>query len=96
LKIACELGVLPEQFWDMIPREFGIYVEGRIKFISEEETRHQRRTGLISAMIANFSGRTKKSYKIDDFMPKKLSRGKDMLEEVKKLNAMFGGEIRRK
>ncbi len=80
----------------MIPREFGIYVENRVKFITEEETRHQRRTGLLSAMIANFSGRSRKSYKIDDFMPKHKARGKDMLDEVKRLNAMFGGEIRRK
>jgi len=87
---------MPEQFWDMIPREFGIFVENRVKFITEEETRHQRRTGLISAMIANFSGRARKSYRIDDFMPKRIAKGKDMLDEIKKLNALFGGEIRRK
>jgi hypothetical protein len=94
--VACELGVLPNDFWQMIPSEFGIFVEQKVKFITDEETRHQRRTALLAMMIANFSGNTKKRYKIDDFMPRKKITGKDMLDEIKRINAMLGGEVRRK
>lgn len=90
------MGVEPEIFWDMIPSEFGIYVKGRYNAIIEEENRHQRRTALLAAMIANFSGRSKRNYRVEDFMPKQKAMGKDMLNEVKRLNALFGGEIRRK
>lgn len=90
------MGVEPEQFWDMIPSEFGIYVKHRTKAIIEEENRHQRHTALLAAMIANFSGHSRKKYRVEDFLPKPKATGKDMFKEVQKLNALFGGEIRRK
>lgn len=90
------MGVEPEKFWEYIPSEFGIYVKGRYKAITEEENRHQRRTALLAAMIANFSGHSRRSYRVEDFMPKQKAMGKDMLKEVKRLNALFGGDIRRK
>lgn len=97
LEIGCELGLKPDEFWDMIPSEFGILVEHRYKAITEEENRHQRRTALLAAMIANYSGMTKKRYKVEDFMPRKKNIGTQaMLEEVKRINAMFGGEIKRR
>jgi predicted lactoylglutathione lyase len=90
------LGVEPENFWGFIPSEFAIFVKGKYKSIKDHEEREQRRTALLSAMIANFSGHSKKRYKVDDFMPKPKATGKDMLKEVQKLNALFGGEVRRK
>lgn len=90
------MGVEPEKFWDMIPSEFRLVVEHRTKAIIEEENRHQRRTALLAAMIANFSGHSRKKYKVEDFMPKQKAIGKDMFNEVQRLNALFGGEIRRK
>lgn len=96
MKVACELGVLPNDFWEFVPVEFSVFVEQKVKMITDDELRHQRRTALLAMMIANFSGNTKKRYKIDDFMPKKKITGKDMLAEVKRLNALFGGEVRRK
>lgn len=82
----------------MIPNEFAIYIEGRIKFIEEEEKRNRWRNAHLSSVIANFAPKSKrgKIYKPKDFMPKERQTNEDMFNEVKRLNSLFGGEDKRK
>ena len=92
LEIACELGVSVEEFWMMIPREFGIYVKNRYKFIAEQEEREAKRSAFLAMITANFSGVTKRRYKVSDFLPKKKATGKQMFDEIRRINAILGGE----
>lgn len=97
LELAGEYGIKPDEFWQMIPSEFVIYLESRIKSLIAEEDRHRNRTALLAATIANFSQSRKKNrkYKLSDFLPKKKQTTDDMLKSVEKLNRIMGGEDRR-
>ncbi len=77
----------------MTPYEFDVYLKGKLKFLNEEEERHQRRTALICTVLSNINRRKgTRPFKIDDFMPKKKQTTQDMYKVVERLNKLFGGE----
>lgn len=85
----------------MIPAEFFIFVKAKSDQIKFEQEAEQILTARICATIANFVPmRTKKgkSFKEEDFMPKKTRKKteQEMLKEVMRLNALFGGTVIRK
>lgn len=80
----------------MIPSEFMLYIKQQVKFLKEEEERHQRRNALMPTLYANAHRRKgQKAYSIDDFLPKKPQTPQQMLKQVEMLNRLFGGEDKR-
>lgn len=73
------------------------FVKHRVKFLREEEERHQWRFAQLQSTIVNFSGTLKKGKSVSakDFMPRKPQTTKQMLKQVEMLNALFGGEDKR-
>lgn len=91
--MACELGVSNDQFWSMIPSEFIILVDAKINALEKQEERLVEKLAFIAATIANFSIKTKRHFKAEDFMKSKSMDDGDMLKTVKKLNALLGGSV---
>jgi len=94
--VAYYFGIMPDEFWGMIPRELYKYLDMQVDRDKTKREADQRNTALICATIANFS-MTKpknKKYKIDDFIPKekKEMTEEDMLKEVEKINRLLGGK----
>jgi hypothetical protein len=93
-KVAYQLGIMPDAFYRMIPREFYEYAVARIEYLRDVQEAEARRFAQVCTTIANFSAnRTKTSrvFKIEDFLPKKKQTQKDMLSEVERMNKLFSG-----
>lgn len=83
----------------MIPSEFYRYAMARIKSISDQEERENRRAALICTVVANAAPfRKGKRAKIEDFMPKKKVKKteKEMYNEIVRLNNLFGGTVQKR
>jgi hypothetical protein len=93
---AYKLGLNPDEFWNMIPSEFFKWHNSKIENLKIHFTHSKRLAGMICCTIANFSGNTKRKYKIEDFIGREKVKqtSKKMYSQVKKLNAMFGGEVK--
>lgn len=94
---AYKLGLTPDEFWNMIPRDFFKWQKGKIDGLKTDIKIKQQLAGLICATIANFAPNKKsKKYKIEDFIgkEKKQQTEKEMFNQVKRLNLMFGGEVK--
>lgn len=76
----------------MTPFELSIY----IKAFTEKEKERSKQI-IIQAYYTEAFARQKKLPDIDKLFkedkPKKQQNSKAMLEEIKKINAMFGGEV---
>ena len=79
----------------MIPCEFVQYVQGRVKFLKDEDERLNRKFALLATVFANIHRGKRKAFKIDDFMPRKKQTTEQMLKQVEMLNQLFGGEDKR-
>lgn len=74
----------------MTPRELDIYLDA---FIEQANQNHERM--IIYAYMGAYLQRVKKMPPLKNMLEtkkKKKQTAKDMLEEIKKLNASFGGE----
>ena len=81
----------------MIPRDFFIWHKFKIEGIKTQVNFEKQLSGLICATIANFAPYKKnKKYKIEDFVGRERRQQpvNEMFNEVKKLNAKFGGEVK--
>ena len=98
------IGLSPDEFWALTPREWGLVVDGyleREKRRGVREKNRDYRAALICATIVNFSplkDQKTRPCEINDFMPtevkpKKPQTESEMLAVVKVLNAAFGGKV---
>ena len=90
--MAFRMGISLSDFWRMTPYEFFLYIE------SYAEVEEERSKQLIAqAYYTEVFARMKKLPKLEKILnstkPKKKQTDEEMLEVVKKLNSMFGGEI---
>ena len=96
-KLAYQLGIKPDEFWDMIPSEFVDFYISRVDFIQKEHRRMDWRFGMLASVIVNTTPRkNKKTFKPEDFMPKekKQQTTDEMLATVKMLQKMYGGSFK--
>lgn len=96
---AYKLGLNPDEFWSMIPSEFFKYHKSQIEVLKRDIRCRQELAGLICTTIANFAPyKKRKKYKIEDFIGREKRKRKqtenEMFAEVKRLNALFGGEMK--
>ena len=81
----------------MIPRDFFIWQKAKLEILKMKLNFDKNLTGLICSTIANFAAFKKsKKYKIEDFVGKerKIQTEQEMLNQVKKINAMYGGVVK--
>ena len=88
--MAFKMGISMSEFWKMTPYEFFLCVEGYCE--AEEERSKQL---IAQAYYVEAFARMKKLPKLKDLLKdkKKKQTTDEMLATVKKLNAMFGGEV---
>ena len=82
-----------QEFWNLSAAEYNALIE---KY-DEHEERADRRAALICCAIINLF--SKKKFKPEDFMSKKTKATKpldddELVEQLRTLNAAFGGEER--
>ena len=88
--MAFRMGISLSEFWRMTPYEFFLCIE------SYAEVEEERSKQLIAqAYYTEVFARMKKLPKLKDLLKdkKKKQTTDEMLATVKKLNAMFGGEV---
>jgi len=90
------MGITLSEFLKMTPREFFIYLEAYRK---NKEEDHKQKTTLAYAnamWTIQWLGK-KKPQSLEKILngnePKKVMTDKEMLKQVKTLNALFGGEV---
>lgn len=88
--MAFRMGISLSEFWRMTPYEFFLCIES---YAEVEEERSKQL--IIQAYYTEAFARMKKLPRLKDLLKdkKKKQTTDEMLETVKKLNAMFGGEI---
>jgi len=94
-KYAVRIGIRPSEFWDMTPRE--IFFTGEI-FYEDKQSAIERDLSIayIAARLVMASKPPKLEALLEATRPKKDQTVDEMLEVVKNLNTMYGGEIKRK
>ncbi len=89
MKIAARIGITISEFWRITPYELFIYMQA----FEEKEKEHSKEI-LIQAYYIEAFARMKKLPKLKDLLKeKKEQTDEEMLEVVKKLNAMMGGGV---
>lgn len=94
MKIATLCGLSPLEFWDLTPYEFSLVVNAYAKR-REEEAEEKLTLAYINSMwTIQFLGKNKP--KLDDILKKnhkKEMTDEEMLNQIKILNNILGGEI---
>lgn len=89
MKIATRIGIPLSEFWEMTPYELTICMES---YADKEKERSKEL--IIQAYYTEAFARMKKLPKLKDLLKeKKKQSNEEMLEAVKRLNAMMGGEV---
>ena len=89
MKIATRIGISLSDFWEMTPYELTICMES---YADKEKERSKEL--IIQAYYTEAFARMKKLPKLKDLLKeKKKQSNEEMLEAVKRLNAMMGGEV---
>lgn len=83
-KNAYAMGLKPDEFWVLTPREWLVWAEGYDK----RQERSDLQIALICCTIARAHGVNATP---EDFMPKPEQSPEDQLAYVRGLNAMLGG-----
>jgi hypothetical protein len=65
------MGLTPDVFWSMTPREFNVWHDQNIERISHDSEMNDRRLAVLLAHTANLWGDGKKTYSINDFLESK-------------------------
>lgn len=95
LETATLIGVSPLEFWQLTPFEFGLMVKSYSKK-TEDENREKITLAYVNAYWnAQWMGGKNKPPTLESLLSKnkKQMTPEQMLEQVKQLNAIFGGEV---
>ena len=89
MKIAIRIGIPLKDFWNMTPYELFVSIE-----VFEDKEKELSKELIVQAYYTAALSRMKKIPKLKDLLKeKKKQTPKEMLEAVKRLNAMMGGEV---
>ena len=89
MRMAIRIGISIKDFWEMTPFELFICIES-----FEDKEKERSKELIIQAYYTEAFARMKKLPKLKDLLKeKKKQSNKEMLEVVKRLNAMMGGEV---
>ena len=89
MRMATRIGISIKDFWEMTPFELFICIES----FEDKETERSKEL-IIQAYYTEAFARMKKLPKLKDLLKeKKKQSNEEMLEAVKRLNAMMGGEV---
>lgn len=89
MRMAIRIGISIKDFWEMTPFELFIYIES-----FEDKEKERSKELIIQAYYTEAFARMKKLPKLKDLLKeKKKQSNEEMLEAVKRLNAMMGGEV---
>ena len=94
MKIATLCGLSPLEFWDLTPYEFSLVVNAYAKRREEEAEEKLTLAYINAAWTIQFLGKNKP--KLDDILKKnhkKEMTDEEMLNQIKLLNNILGGEI---
>lgn len=98
MRIATLCSISPLEFWELTPYEFTLMVNSYVER-KEEESEEKLTIAYLNAMwTIQFLG-GKNVPKLDDYLNKNKKRKRemtdeDMLNQVKFLNNLFGGDVR--
>ncbi|WP_294186344.1 hypothetical protein [uncultured Clostridium sp.] len=94
LKVATLCSLSPLEFWELTPYEFSLVINAYAKRREEEAEEKITLAYINAAWTIQFLGKNKP--KLDKFIkkkPKKEMTDEEMLNHVKILNSMLGGEV---
>lgn len=89
MRMATRIGISIKDFWEMTPFELFVCIES-----FEDKEKERSKELIIQAYYTEAFARMKKLPKLKDLLKdKKKQTDDEMLEVVKKLNSMLGGEV---
>lgn len=93
LKLATLCGISPIQFWELTPFEFSLMINSYSQRREQEAEEKLTLAYINAAWTVQFLGKNKP--KLDKFIKKnkKEMTDNEMLNQVKILNNMMGGEV---
>lgn len=98
MKTAVMIGISPIEFWELTPNEFFVMIDAYIerkKFESEEKITLAYINSLWTAQFTLMMLSKRRPPKLDEILKKKKQMTpKEMLAQVKILNAFFGGKVK--
>lgn len=95
LKIATLCSISPLEFWELTPYEFTLIVNSYVEKKEEKEDEKLTLAYLNAMWTIQFLG-GKNIPKLEDYLNRKTKKemtDKDMLNQIKLLNNVLGGEI---
>jgi hypothetical protein len=84
IKTAFTLGIKPDEFWSMIPREFYLLVESYNAEVEREFEVYQHLLAWHAANIMNASGNLKRSVTVDKLLGKNKKKKVSLSREEQK------------
>jgi Phage tail assembly chaperone protein, TAC len=84
IKTAFTLGIKPDEFWSMIPREFFLLVEAYNEEVEREFEVYQHLLAWHAANIMNASGNLKRSVTVDKLLGKNKKKKVSLSREEQK------------
>lgn len=96
MKTAAYIGLSLREFWELTPFEFSLLVDAYIQKFEQEAEEKIILTYANALWTAQWLFGKTKPPKLEKLLNKKRKKmtPEEMLAEVKRLNAMFGGKIR--
>ena len=91
MELATSVGVSITEFWELTPFELGMVAKGYTKRQEQRQKESMYQAFLISRWVWAKKVDIKKY--LGENKPKRRMTDQEMLERVKALNALFGGEI---
>lgn len=91
MELATSIGVPITEFWDITPFELSTVVKGYAKRQEQRQKESMYQAYLISRWVWAKKIDIKKY--LGEDKPKRRMTDEEMLERVKQLNALLGGEI---
>lgn len=93
MKLATSMGISVTEFWEITPYELSIFAES---YLERKEIESEER--ILQAYLTALWSRTKKMPNINKILKRekenKVMTDDEMLKQVMKLNALFGGEVK--
>lgn len=91
MELAASIGVPITEFWDITPFELSTVVKGYAKRQEQRQKESMYQAYLISRWVWAKKIDIKKY--LGENKPKRKMTDEEMLERVKQLNALLGGEV---
>lgn len=91
LKSAIHIGISISEYNEMTPHELNLHI-----LAYAEKQRQDMEEKVALARLGEYLHRVKKLPSVDELLkqPKRQMTDEEMYEQVKKLNALFGGEVK--